>query len=81
MIDFTLPDDSYHYEWAREGTLAYILNLKLKLTDNPDTTFKPQVEQGIIRLLHADTWSIIDRYVICHWKLNPGFTEHIQLRT
>ncbi|KAF2498940.1 hypothetical protein BU16DRAFT_571198 [Lophium mytilinum] len=52
MIDFTLPDDSYHYEWARE-----------------ETTFKPQVEQGIIRLLHPETWSIIDSHELDPYEL------------
>ena len=28
-----------------------------------DTNFKPRVEQGIIKLLHAGTWSVIDTYV------------------
>ncbi|KAF2186981.1 protein CFT1 [Zopfia rhizophila CBS 207.26] len=47
MTEFTLPEDTYHYEWAKE-----------------DTTFKPHVEQGIIKVMDAETWSIIDTHVL-----------------
>jgi uncharacterized protein YceK len=40
---------------------GHILSLDMPLTVALDTAFKPQVEQGIIRLLHPGTWSIIDR--------------------
>jgi len=34
-----------------------------------DTNFKPRVEQGIIKLLHAGTWSVIDTYVLAPMNL------------
>ncbi|OCK81251.1 hypothetical protein K432DRAFT_381504 [Lepidopterella palustris CBS 459.81] len=70
MVDFNLPEDSYHYEWARE-----------------DTTFKPQVEQGIIKLLHTGTWSIIDSHeldpyevILCVKTLNLEVSENTHER-
>ncbi|KAH7123814.1 CPSF A subunit region-domain-containing protein [Dendryphion nanum] len=47
MEEYTLPEDTYHYEWARE-----------------DISFKPHVEQGIIKVVDAKTWSVIDTHVL-----------------
>ena len=41
--EYHLPDDTYHYDWAKE-----------------DTTFRPHVEQGIIKVMDAKTWTVID---------------------
>ncbi|KAF2001233.1 hypothetical protein P154DRAFT_619566 [Amniculicola lignicola CBS 123094] len=45
MEEFTLPDDTYHYDWTKE-----------------DITFKPHVERGILKVVDAKTWSIIDTH-------------------
>ncbi|KAL8729979.1 MAG: hypothetical protein Q9181_004825 [Wetmoreana brouardii] len=44
-VNFRLPDDETHPEWAAESI-----------------TFYPQVEQGTVKLLDQQTWSVIDEY-------------------
>ncbi|KAF2118574.1 CPSF A subunit region-domain-containing protein [Lophiotrema nucula] len=45
--EFTLPEDTYHYEWAKE-----------------DTNFRPHVEQGILKVIDSETWSVIETIVL-----------------
>ncbi|KAF2196300.1 hypothetical protein GQ43DRAFT_436136 [Delitschia confertaspora ATCC 74209] len=47
MEEFTLPEDTYHYEWAKE-----------------DTTFKPNVERGVLKVMDARTLSVIDTHIL-----------------
>ncbi|KAF2266034.1 protein CFT1 [Lojkania enalia] len=47
MEEFTLPEDTYHYEWAKE-----------------DIAFKPHVERGILKVIDAETWSLIENIVL-----------------
>ena len=57
--EYTLPDDTYHYEWSREGMYLQHRN-EARADFYQDITFKPHVEQGIIKVVDAKTWSVID---------------------
>ena len=46
--------------WATEGDLVYVM-LVATLTNESDTAFLPQVEQGFIKLLDRKTSSIVHR--------------------
>jgi cleavage and polyadenylation specificity factor subunit 1 len=57
--EFELPrDDDFHRKWAKEGM---IFPSTLDVSNFVDITFKPLVDQSILRLMNPATWTFVDR--------------------
>ncbi|KAJ4287261.1 mRNA cleavage and polyadenylation factor subunit [Kalmusia sp. IMI 367209] len=61
--EYLLKDDTYHYEWKPEG--MYTPSPRQQYANKLiDITFKPHVEQGVIKVIDEKTWSLIDTHVL-----------------
>ena len=65
--DFKLPDDDdFHHEWRSEGLplliLSRIQNRQADTVLFTDISFRPQIDQGSLKLLSPRNWSILDTY-------------------
>lgn len=60
-VDFKLPEDEFHTQWAEEGSTCagYIHIFWLTAVE---IKFLPQVEQGSVKLMDSKTLLVVYRY-------------------